>query len=141
MDRRTVMAQRAITLPFSFDASGGVSYAVDEQKIWQDRVAIVVMTKLRERVMRPTFGSSVPNVVFENLSTGFTLAKQSIESTFTTWLPQLKLVSVTGEVDDNANALIIQITFKYREEDETTVRLKTAILNRAGETILEVTNG
>lgn len=135
------MAQRAITLPFSFDASGGVSYAVDEQKIWQDRVAIVVMTKLRERVMRPTFGSSVPNVVFENLSTGFTLAKQSIESTFTTWLPQLKLVSVTGEVDDNANALIIQITFKYREEDETTVRLKTAILNRAGETILEVTNG
>lgn len=135
------MAQRAIALPFSFDASGGVSYAVDEQKIWQDRVAIVVLTKLRERVMRPTFGSSVPNVVFENLSTGFTLAKQSIESTFTTWLPQLKLVNVTGEIDNNESALLIQITFKYREEDETTVKLKTAILNRAGETILEVTNG
>lgn len=135
------MAQRAITLPFGFDASGGVSYAVDEQKIWQDRVAIVVMTKLRERVMRPTFGSSVPNVVFENISTGFTLAKQAIESSFTTWLPQLNLVSVTGEVDDVANAIYIQITFKYREQDEATVRLKTAILNRAGETILEVTNG
>lgn len=135
------MAQRAITLPFGFDASGGVSYAVDEQKIWQDRVAIVVMTKLRERVMRPTFGSAVPNVVFESLSTGFTLAKQAIESSFTTWLPQLKLVSVTGEVDDSASAIYIQIAFKYREENETTVRLKTAILNRAGETILEVTNG
>lgn len=135
------MAQRAITLPFGFDASGGVSYAVDEQKIWQDRVAIVVLTKLRERVMRPTFGSSVPNVVFENLSAGFTLAKQAIESSFTTWLPQLRLVSVTGEVDESASAIYIQITFKYREENETTVRLKTAILNRAGETILEVTNG
>jgi len=135
------MAQRAITLPFGFDASGGVSYAVDEQKIWQDRVAIVVLTKLRERVMRPTFGSSVPNVVFENLSTGFTLAKQAIESSFTTWLPQLRLVSVTGEVDESASAIYIQITFKYREENEATVRLKTAILNRAGETILEVTNG
>lgn len=135
------MAQRAIALPFGFDASGGVSYAVDEQKIWQDRVAIVVMTKLRERVMRPTFGSAVPNVVFENISTGFTLAKQAIESSFTTWLPQLNLVSVTGEIDDVSNALYIQITFKYREQDEATVRLKTAILNRAGETILEVTNG
>lgn len=135
------MAQRAITLPFGFDASGGLSYTTDEQKIWQDRVAIVVMTKLRERVMRPTFGSTAPNVVFENLSVGFTLAKQAIEAAFSTWLPQLKLVTVTGEISDAENALFIEIKFKYREEDETTVKLKTAILNRAGETILEVTNG
>lgn len=135
------MAQRAMSLPFSFDASGGVSYAVSEEKIWQDRVAIVVMTKLNERVMRPTFGSAVPNTVFENLSTAFTLSKQAIEASFVSWLPQLTLVSVTGEVDNTQSALFIQITFKYREEDETTVRLRTAILNRAGETILEVTNG
>lgn len=130
-----------MTLPFSFDASGGVSYTIDKTKMWQDRVAIVVATKLQERVMRPSFGSTVPNTVFENLTLGFSLAKQAIESSFAAWLPQLTLVSVTGETDDVNNVLYIQISFKYRNEEEATVRLRTAILNRSGETILEVTNG
>ncbi len=130
-----------MTLPFSFDASGGVSYTIDKTKMWQDRVAIVVATKLQERVMRPSFGSTVPNTVFENLALGFSLAKQAIESSFAAWLPQLTLVSVTGETDDVNNVLYIQISFKYRNEEEATVRLRTAILNRSGETILEVTNG
>lgn len=135
------MTEKAMTLPFSFDASGGVSYTIDRNKMWQDRVAIVVATKLEERVMRPAFGSTVPNIVFANLALGLSLAKQAIEASFATWLPQLTLISVTGETDDLNNALLIQIVFKYRNEEEATVRLRTAILNRSGETILEVTNG
>ena len=59
------MTSRAISLPFSFDSSGGVSYTTDNKKMWQDRVVLVVMTLLKERVMRPTFGSSAKATVFE----------------------------------------------------------------------------
>lgn len=135
------MAQRAISLPFSFNASGGLSYTEDETKIWQDRVAVVVMTKLRERVMRPTYGSNVNVVLFEALSVGFVTAKQTIESAFSSWLPQLTLVDVLGNYSEENSTIDISIIFKYKKDEETVVKLKTALLNRAGETILEVTNG
>lgn len=136
------MAQRAISLPFSFNSSGGVSYTTDEVKIWQDRVAIVVLTRLRERIMRPTFGSNTQAVTFENFDAALVMAKQEITIALGRWLPDITVVSIEGVRDpQDESRLNIEIVFKYGNENETTVVLKTAILNRAGETILEVTNG
>lgn len=136
------MAQRAISLPFSFDSSGGVTYTTDEVKIWQDRIAIVVMTRLNERVMRPTYGSNTQKVALENFHSAVILAKQEIAAALSTWLPSVTLISVDGIRDQqDPDRLNIEIVFKYGNSNEATVLIKTAILNRAGETILEVTNG
>ena len=137
------MTQRAISLPFSFNSSGGVDYTEDEVKIWQDRVAITLLTKLKERVMRPTFGSGLAGVIHENLNTAIVLARQEIEIAFSKWLPALTLVSVKGTVDPlEPDMLNIEVVFKYGNyENETSIQLKTAILSRAGEVIMEVTNG
>lgn len=136
------MAQRAISLPFSFDSSGGVTYTTDEVKIWQDRIAIVVMTRLNERVMRPTYGSNTQKVALENFNSAVIMAKQEVATALSTWLPSVTLVSVDGIRDpENPDRLNIEIVFKYGNSNEATVLIKTAILNRAGETILEVTNG
>jgi phage baseplate assembly protein W len=134
---------KAISLPFSFGVDGGVNISTNDKKIWQDRVVITVMTRLGERVMRPVFGSQVGNLLFENANDAFTLATQIIENTFSSQLPSLKLKDVEGIVDPYDGSLNIEIRYSLTSgsmespQDET-VTIKTAILSRAGEVLLEV---
>ena len=131
----------AISLPFSFNVNGGVSYTSSQQKILQDRVVLVVMTLLGERVMRPTYGTNARGVVFENTDAAITMAKQQIGVGFSKWLPYLKLLRVDSSVDsDNTLNLVIQYNYGVSSNPET-VTIKTAILNQAGDIITEVPYG
>ena len=76
------MTQRAISLPFSFGTSGEIAFTTDERKIWQDRVVIVVMTRLRERLMRPAFGTNVQDFTFESVDEAMSHIKQAISVGF-----------------------------------------------------------
>lgn len=132
------MTQRAISLPFSFNQSGAISYTTDEKKIWTDRVVLTLMTRLNERVMRPTFGSEVPSSVFETMDGARVLIQKSVSAAFSRWLPTLVLVGV--EVQEIDGELIADITFRYIPDgDDESVRVKTAILSRSGDILLEVT--
>lgn len=136
------MSESAISLPFSFDSAGLIGHTSDIKKIWQDRVALVVMTKLGERVMRPGFGSEVPAVAFENIDTAISLTRQSIATAFSRWLPALTLVDVIFTTDPIDFYLVADIRYTYSSLSEVTnVKLKTAVLTRSGDTILEVGNG
>ena len=132
------MASKAITLPFSIGSTGGIDYTYDEIKIWQDRVLAVVMTNLGERVMNPTFGSDIGATVFQNIDEALTMARQSISIAFTRWLRPLTLISVDGTIDPNTNNLNIEVIYKLRSTEQAqSVTIKTAILSRAGEIIVE----
>jgi phage baseplate assembly protein W len=129
----------AISLPFSFNEAGAISSTNDPAKIWQDRVIIAVMTGLKERVMRPTYGSDVHSTVGENLSDALSIIRQSITVTFSRWLKDLVLVEVIGSVDEYDGYLIVQIKYNYRNLEQTqTVNIKTAVLSRSGDILLEV---
>lgn len=133
------MTERAISLPFSFDSAGSVSYTTDEKKIWQDRVVLVVMTRLNERVMRPTFGSEASNSLFENASSATGLLKDTIATAFSNWLKDLILTDVSVYTDPTDGYLVAEIFYRYNPiENEQSVKIKTAILSRTGEVILEV---
>jgi len=135
------MTERAISMPFSIDASGGVAYSEKLEKIWQDRVLLAVMTNFGERVMRPDFGGTVPSTLFENVNDAISLIKQSVQVTFARWLKPLTLLSVSGYVGDD-NVLMVEIFYNLRESSqEQSVTIKTAILSRSGDIILEVPNG
>jgi len=135
------MSEKAITLPFSFDSTGSIAYSTDQKKIWQDRVAIVVMTKLKERVMRPTFGREASNSLFENVDSAAGLIRQTITAAFSNWLKGLLLTNVVIYVDPSEGYLITEIFYKLDlQENEQSVRIKTAILSRTGEVLLEVNN-
>jgi phage baseplate assembly protein W len=135
------MTQRAISLPFSFDSSGALSYTTDEKKIWQDRVVLVVMTRLTERVMRPTFGTDAGSSVFESETTAESTIKQAVASGFSQWLKPLTLTNVTVTVDPADGYLVATVQYKYeKERNEQSVQIKTAILSRSGDVILEVGN-
>jgi len=135
------MTERAISMPFSIDASGGIGYSERLEKIWQDRVLLAVMTSLTERVMRPDFGGTVSSSLFENPNDAITLIKQSVQITFSRWLTPLTLIDVTGYVSDD-NSLMVEIFYNLKESSqEQSVTIKTAILSRSGDIILEVPNG
>lgn len=134
------MTQRAISLPFGFNSGGAVSYTIDERKIWQDRIVIAVMTSLGERVMRPTFGSNTKVAIFESFEDAIALIKQAVGVAFSQWLTALTLTAVVGTVDKAEETLNIEIFYRYGQTLEDLVTIKTAILNRSGEIILEVPN-
>lgn len=137
MDRSTVM-QSAIALPFSFDSAGLVNHTADEKKIWQDRVVMVIMTKTGERVMRPSFGSEVPGVVFENIDEAMNVIRQAIDLAFSRWLSSLNLLDVEFSVDEVDGHLVAEVFYKYGPTNQIEgVKLKTAVLTRAGDTIVE----
>jgi len=138
MDWSTTLS-RAISLPFRFDESGSVSYTEDPIKIWQDRVVVVVMTGLGERIMRPTFGSEASQTVAENINDALVLLNQSISAAFSRWLPDLTLLDVQGSVDPYDGYLVVQITYNYRAQNLIqTVNIKTSVLSRSGDVIREV---
>jgi phage baseplate assembly protein W len=129
----------AISLPFGFDDAGAVSTTADPAKIWQDRVVIAVMTGLGERVMRPTFGSDASTTVGENLNDAMTIIRQSTSVAFSRWLKDLTLLEVTGSVDQYDGYLVVQIKYNYRDQvTPQTVNIKTAVLSRSGDILLEV---
>ena len=136
MDGGNVM--EAMALPFSFDSSGKVNHTTDVKKIWQDRVAMVIMTVIGERIMRPTFGSEVPTLVFENIDTATTLIRQAVSAAFSQWLGSLTFESIEFSSDPYDYYLVAQINYRYGQTKQIeTVKLKTAILTRAGDKILE----
>lgn len=133
------MTERAISLPFSFDSSGSISYSADEKKILQDRVVLVVMTRINERVMRPTFGSETSNALFENSSSASSLIKDTVATAFSNWLSDLILTDVAVSIDPTDGYVVAEIFYRYNPiENEQSVKIKTAILSRTGEVLLEV---
>jgi len=132
---------KTLSLPFGFDSSsGGLTITTDPAKMWQDRIIIAVMTGMGERVMRPTFGSDATKTVGHNLGDAVSIISQSVSVAFSRWLPELELLNVTGFTDQTDGYLVIEIKYKYRAQNiNQTVNIKTAILSRSGDVLLEVT--
>ena len=131
----------AISLPFSFDADGRVSSTTDFKKIIQDRVVLVVMTAIGERVMRPLYGTHVGNATFENINSAIILVKNEISIGFSTWLEYLYLLGVDATLDVD-NVLNVTVSYKYgNSANAETVTVKTATLTQSGDVITEVSYG
>ena len=138
MDGGRNMSQKAISLPFSFSSSGAVSYTEDEKKMWQDRIVLVVMTYIGERVMRPSYGSRAKNATFDTISGAMAIIKSEVNSAFATWLKDLYLIDVKGTIDPIDNLLNVEITYKYgASASPETLIVKTNTFTRSGDIIVE----
>lgn len=115
----------AIALPFSIDPYGKVTQTTEQPKIWADKVRSVIGTALRERVMRPTFGTDIPSAVFENQEDAEGRIQELVSSSFNTQLPKLTLQSVTTAYDEYSGSLNVEIIYALPNEEviNTTVGL------------------
>jgi phage baseplate assembly protein W len=136
------MNQSVVSLPFSFNADGGVSYTQDGKKIWQDRILLTVMTTLGERLMRPDYGSAANFGSFEVDTDAMIFVKQSITTAFSKWLKGLTLEDVVGSIDPVDGYLSLDIIYSYGNGSVTdNVSIKTKIFTRTGDVLMEVNNG
>lgn len=135
------MKERAISYPFKFSASGTVGTTSDRTKILKDRIILMCLTQIGERLMLPTYGTTVPSTVFENEYEAATAAKQSIVEGFSKWFPDLVFKDLQADLDTDTSDLTLEIHYNDPEGNPQTVGLRTALFTRYGDIIEEVTGG
>lgn len=104
--------ETAIALPFNINAYGKVNSTVDQRKIWADRVRSVIGTSLRERLMRPTFGTIIPFALFEGEGTAIQEVETEVEKAFNQQLPLLRLEDVAVTGDATTSELMVEVTYR-----------------------------
>lgn len=107
----------AVTLPFSIDTFGMVGTTSTQSKIWADKVRSVIGTSVRERVMRPTFGTLIPFSLFEGQEGAEFEIKDEISSAFAKRLSLLNLMDIEIIPDSLAGALEVTITYSLPNEE------------------------
>jgi phage baseplate assembly protein W len=130
----------SIGLPFSFTSGGGVYATSDERKQWQDIVVATIMTAPLERVMRPTFGSYAGTVLHENEDSAMVDAKSAVTSSFNTWIPSLKLLSVNCYMNYellNDPAMVISVEYETPSKAQDSITVRVGTFNRSGELLEE----
>jgi phage baseplate assembly protein W len=117
------MAEIAISLPFSIDPYGRVGSTTDQTKIWADKVRSVVGTALRERVMRPKFGTDIPLSVFETQDDAQTQIEFEVNQAFNDQLQKVTLQSVSSVFDDYTGIMQVDITYALPNDEVTTTSI------------------
>jgi phage baseplate assembly protein W len=105
------MAQKTISLPFSIDSYGKVSTTQSQSKIWSDRVRSVLGTTLRERVMRPNFGTLIPYSIFNSEDNAVGEITNEVRRAFSEQLSLLNLQTVSVNSDSYTNTLSVEVIY------------------------------
>lgn len=101
----------AIALPFEVDSYGKIASTVESSKIWGDRVRSVIGTAVRERVMRPLFGTEIPYTIFDSQEDAQERIKDQTSKAFLSQLSRLKLDMV--EVTFDSYTSVVNVFIKY----------------------------
>ena len=111
------MTETALAWPLAVDSNGNLAMSTSQEKIWNDRVAAVLGTRIGERAMRPTYGSTVPNTLFADEHTDGTEISARVRAAFSQWLPELTLESlmIAGPTSDG----VLTIKVDYLSPSDT----------------------
>lgn len=119
----------ALSLPFSINRFGGISVTTDPKKIWSDRVRSAVGTALTQRVMRPTYGTAVPQLLFDSVDIVRAALESEINLVFANYLPTLIFEESVINYDERQNVLSIDVRYRLPDGEEELVTLGVATLN------------
>jgi phage baseplate assembly protein W len=108
----------ALKLPLSLDKSGNLVLANSQEEIWADRVRIALGTRLGERVMRPSYGTTIGEALFDTVSTTSEIVTKEVERVFHAQFPLLSLKSVTPIFNELSRTLTITIVYLLPNKNE-----------------------
>lgn len=106
---------RGWAFPPTVDAQGGLALTSDVSEIDQ-AIGIILKTSLGQRVMRPSFGSRLQELVFApNNNETAARAQRFVEQALGRWEPRIRLVVVEAKPDpDSASRLLITIEYEVK---------------------------
>lgn len=120
---------REISVPFSFDRGGRVAVVSDPDAQVRQKVNALLRTNPGERVMRPTYGVSMLQYVFENISRADLAAmQQDISDGFDDWIPSARLVRLNGinGPDQGVPIDTVILSLEYQRRFDATNTVTTA---------------
>ena len=101
--------------PIAVDATGAIALSSFEDDI-SEAVRIILLTAKGERVMRPDFGASLHDFVFESMSaTMIGRVQAAVTDALIKWEPRIQVLSVKVEPDPGEiGKLLIDIDYRVR---------------------------
>jgi phage baseplate assembly protein W len=98
--------------PPKLNSRGGIALASDEEKIAQS-IRIILSTPIGQRVMRPTFGSRLHELIFAPMNPEtFGLAEMYVQDALNFWEPRIQVLEVIARADD-AQPGVLLIVIRY----------------------------
>jgi len=106
------------SFPPRLNATGDIVTVSDVDDI-EEAIRIILLTQPGERVMRPEFGSRLPELLFMPCNTTTCgLANMFVAEALTRWEPRIRIVDVRTNVDSSDSArLLIHIQYQVRTEN------------------------
>ncbi len=97
------------------DGRGGIALVSDDEKIRQ-AIWIILGTPIGQRVMRPTFGSRLHELVFAPLNPEtLGLAELYVQDALTFWEPRIELLNTRARVSpDKPHVLLIEVQYRVK---------------------------
>lgn len=124
------MAEEALLLPFSLNVqTGKIETTKDQNVIWSNRVRIAIETSLGERVMRPTYGTKIPDALFNTVDEFEIILRREVNKIFVDQLPLLSLVSVSADHDTKYNRLSVEVTYQLPNKNELTTKAGVMVVS------------
>jgi len=113
---------RGWRFPVGVDATGGIGVSSHHQEI-EEAIAIIIGTSPGERVMRPTFGCRIHELVFApNSPETVGLARRYVEEALGMWEPRITVESIEVTADPtsrDAGRLNITVTYAVRSTKDS----------------------
>jgi hypothetical protein len=100
------------SFPPKLNSRGGIALVSNEEKVAQ-AIHVILSTPIGQRVMRPTFGSRLHELIFApaNPET-FGLAEMYVQDALNFWEPRIELLEVSaGSDEDQPGMLLIRIRY------------------------------
>ncbi len=106
---------RGWAFPPTTDGRGGIAQASDAQKIEQS-IRIILSTPVGQRVMRPTFGSRLHELIFAPAGAEtFGLAEVYVQDALKFWEPRIELLDVRATTEpEQRNVMLIHIQYRIK---------------------------
>lgn len=130
------MTQIEMNLPFGVDPQGRIAFTTDPQQVLRNRVTTVIATQLGERVMRPSYGTPLLDMLFEG-DDDFTVSilADDIRRAVEEYEPGVTIQDVFPATDNSLDG-IINLTVTYSAVNSpletVTVPVNIAALFRGG---------
>jgi phage baseplate assembly protein W len=114
----------AISHPYRIDATGRTAVTTDLRTLVRELIEQVLFTRPGERVMRPTFGSAVHQMVFAPASDEIAaIAQHLVRASLQQWLAdsiEVRDVQVLAE-DSTLTITVVYALRKTGERDQVTL--------------------
>lgn len=104
-----------LTLPVQGGPTGYFDVAYDVLTQVKTNITNLILTKKGERIMNPTFGCTIHNLVFDQITDDILAnARGAIEEAIQTWMPFVAINDVQIQKKEDMNQVYVKVTFSIK---------------------------